>query len=160
MDIADLICNKRTGHLPVHLNLDFVGFCSCYIYIFYFRWRRFVLILAPAPRLFTLLQAVLLVFFVFQDGAALNLSFVPLDIKLTNWDDLPEAFSRRRENRIQVCPSHQAPCRRVSFDVHESVFVCVHVWNISNIACCCFFFLNDWFETIQPNNIGNYITMK
>ncbi|XP_008294085.1 DNA annealing helicase and endonuclease ZRANB3 [Stegastes partitus] len=37
-----------------------------------------------------------------KDGAPLNLSFVPLDIKLTNWDDLPEAFSRRRENRIQV----------------------------------------------------------
>ncbi|XP_056226772.1 DNA annealing helicase and endonuclease ZRANB3 [Seriola aureovittata] len=37
-----------------------------------------------------------------KDGAALNLSFVPLDIKLTNWDDLPQAFSRRRENRIQV----------------------------------------------------------
>uniref|UniRef100_A0AAX7VX99 Zinc finger, RAN-binding domain containing 3 n=1 Tax=Astatotilapia calliptera TaxID=8154 RepID=A0AAX7VX99_ASTCA len=39
---------------------------------------------------------------IFQDGASLNLSFIPLDIKLTNWDDLPEAFSRRRENRIQV----------------------------------------------------------
>uniref|UniRef100_A0A669B4N7 Zinc finger, RAN-binding domain containing 3 n=1 Tax=Oreochromis niloticus TaxID=8128 RepID=A0A669B4N7_ORENI len=39
---------------------------------------------------------------IFQDGAPLNLSFIPLDIKLTNWDDLPEAFSRRRENRIQV----------------------------------------------------------
>lgn len=37
-----------------------------------------------------------------KDGTPLNLSFVPLDIKLTNWDDLPEAFSRRRENRIQV----------------------------------------------------------
>ncbi|XP_038573680.1 DNA annealing helicase and endonuclease ZRANB3 [Micropterus salmoides] len=37
-----------------------------------------------------------------KDGNPLNLSFVPLDIKLTNWDDLPEAFSRRRENRIQV----------------------------------------------------------
>ncbi|XP_076736473.1 DNA annealing helicase and endonuclease ZRANB3 isoform X3 [Maylandia zebra] len=37
-----------------------------------------------------------------KDGASLNLSFIPLDIKLTNWDDLPEAFSRRRENRIQV----------------------------------------------------------
>uniref|UniRef100_A0A4W6FDS4 Zinc finger RANBP2-type containing 3 n=1 Tax=Lates calcarifer TaxID=8187 RepID=A0A4W6FDS4_LATCA len=37
-----------------------------------------------------------------KDGTALNLSFVPLDIKLTNWDDLPEAFSRHRENRIQV----------------------------------------------------------
>uniref|UniRef100_A0A3Q1C297 Zinc finger, RAN-binding domain containing 3 n=1 Tax=Amphiprion ocellaris TaxID=80972 RepID=A0A3Q1C297_AMPOC len=36
------------------------------------------------------------------DGAPLNLSFIPLDIKLTNWDDLPEAFSRLRENRIQV----------------------------------------------------------
>ncbi|XP_073318256.1 DNA annealing helicase and endonuclease ZRANB3 isoform X2 [Pagrus major] len=37
-----------------------------------------------------------------KDGTPLNLSFVPLDIKLTNWDDLPEAFSQRRENRIQV----------------------------------------------------------
>ncbi|XP_072226584.1 DNA annealing helicase and endonuclease ZRANB3 [Leuresthes tenuis] len=37
-----------------------------------------------------------------KDGAPLNLSFIPLDIKLTNWDDLPEAFSRRRENRTQV----------------------------------------------------------
>ncbi|XP_044044086.1 DNA annealing helicase and endonuclease ZRANB3 [Siniperca chuatsi] len=37
-----------------------------------------------------------------KDGTSLNLSFVPLDIKLTNWDDLPEAFSRRQENRIQV----------------------------------------------------------
>ncbi|KAM9334121.1 DNA annealing helicase and endonuclease ZRANB3 [Symphorus nematophorus] len=37
-----------------------------------------------------------------KDGTPLNLSFVPLDIKLTNWDDLPEAFSRRRENRTQV----------------------------------------------------------
>uniref|UniRef100_UPI0037E99A8F DNA annealing helicase and endonuclease ZRANB3 n=1 Tax=Semicossyphus pulcher TaxID=241346 RepID=UPI0037E99A8F len=37
-----------------------------------------------------------------KDDTPLNLSFVPLDIKLTNWDDLPEAFSRRRENRTQV----------------------------------------------------------
>ncbi|KAM7365395.1 hypothetical protein PAMP_016327 [Pampus punctatissimus] len=37
-----------------------------------------------------------------MDGDVLNLSFIPLDIKLTNWDDLPEAFSQRRENRIQV----------------------------------------------------------
>ncbi|XP_047211461.1 DNA annealing helicase and endonuclease ZRANB3 isoform X2 [Girardinichthys multiradiatus] len=37
-----------------------------------------------------------------KDGASLNLSFIPLDIKLTNWEDLPEAFSRHRENRIQV----------------------------------------------------------
>ncbi|XP_070786838.1 DNA annealing helicase and endonuclease ZRANB3 [Enoplosus armatus] len=37
-----------------------------------------------------------------KDGTPLNLSFVPLDIKLTNWDDLPEAFSRCRENRMQV----------------------------------------------------------
>uniref|UniRef100_A0A3Q3G0C0 Zinc finger, RAN-binding domain containing 3 n=1 Tax=Kryptolebias marmoratus TaxID=37003 RepID=A0A3Q3G0C0_KRYMA len=37
-----------------------------------------------------------------KDGDALNLSFIPLDIQLTNWDDLPEAFSRRRENRTQV----------------------------------------------------------
>lgn len=37
-----------------------------------------------------------------KDATALNLSFIPLDIKLNNWDDLPEAFSRRGENRIQV----------------------------------------------------------
>ncbi|XP_061840944.1 DNA annealing helicase and endonuclease ZRANB3 isoform X1 [Nerophis lumbriciformis] len=37
-----------------------------------------------------------------KDGAPLNFSFIPLDIKLTNWDDLPEDFSRHRENRIQV----------------------------------------------------------
>ncbi|XP_051908256.1 DNA annealing helicase and endonuclease ZRANB3 isoform X1 [Hippocampus zosterae] len=37
-----------------------------------------------------------------QNGAALNLSFIPLDIKLTNWDDLPVDFSRHGENRIQV----------------------------------------------------------
>uniref|UniRef100_A0A8D2ZI95 Zinc finger, RAN-binding domain containing 3 n=1 Tax=Scophthalmus maximus TaxID=52904 RepID=A0A8D2ZI95_SCOMX len=37
-----------------------------------------------------------------KDGSALNLSFIPLDIKLTSWDDLPEAFTRRRENRMQV----------------------------------------------------------
>uniref|UniRef100_A0A3B5MV26 Zinc finger, RAN-binding domain containing 3 n=1 Tax=Xiphophorus couchianus TaxID=32473 RepID=A0A3B5MV26_9TELE len=37
-----------------------------------------------------------------KDGAPLNLSFIPLDIKLTNWDDLPQAFSQHRENRIQV----------------------------------------------------------
>ncbi|XP_068447073.1 DNA annealing helicase and endonuclease ZRANB3 isoform X2 [Clinocottus analis] len=37
-----------------------------------------------------------------KDGTPLNLSFVPLDIKLTNWDDLPEAFRRHQENRTQV----------------------------------------------------------
>nr|XP_057908361.1 DNA annealing helicase and endonuclease ZRANB3 isoform X2 [Doryrhamphus excisus] len=37
-----------------------------------------------------------------KDGAPLYLSFVPLDIKLTNWDDLPEDFSQHQENRIQV----------------------------------------------------------
>ncbi|XP_056286890.1 DNA annealing helicase and endonuclease ZRANB3 isoform X2 [Pseudoliparis swirei] len=37
-----------------------------------------------------------------KDGTPLNLSFVPLDIKLTNWDDLPEAFCRHQENRTQV----------------------------------------------------------
>ncbi|KAM9830307.1 DNA annealing helicase and endonuclease ZRANB3 isoform X2 [Syngnathus typhle] len=37
-----------------------------------------------------------------KDGAPLNLSFIPLDIKLTNWDDLPEDFSRHKENQIQV----------------------------------------------------------
>ncbi|XP_043965895.1 DNA annealing helicase and endonuclease ZRANB3 isoform X1 [Gambusia affinis] len=37
-----------------------------------------------------------------KDGAPLNLSFIPLDIKLTNWDDLPKAFSQHRENQIQV----------------------------------------------------------
>ncbi|KAJ3584225.1 hypothetical protein NHX12_014721, partial [Muraenolepis orangiensis] len=36
------------------------------------------------------------------DGAPLNCNFVPLDIQLENWEDLPEAFSRRRENRVQV----------------------------------------------------------
>uniref|UniRef100_A0A8C7YX47 Zinc finger, RAN-binding domain containing 3 n=1 Tax=Oryzias sinensis TaxID=183150 RepID=A0A8C7YX47_9TELE len=36
-----------------------------------------------------------------KDAAPLNLSFIPLDIKLTNWDDLPEAFSQHQENRIQ-----------------------------------------------------------
>uniref|UniRef100_A0A3B4FQ91 Zinc finger RANBP2-type containing 3 n=1 Tax=Pundamilia nyererei TaxID=303518 RepID=A0A3B4FQ91_9CICH len=53
----------------------------------------------PQPAVCCLLRLCLLIF---QDGASLNLSFIPLDIKLTNWDDLPEAFSRRRENRIQV----------------------------------------------------------
>ncbi|XP_031707979.1 DNA annealing helicase and endonuclease ZRANB3 isoform X2 [Anarrhichthys ocellatus] len=37
-----------------------------------------------------------------KDGTPLNLSFVPLDIKLTNWDELPEAFRQCRENRTQV----------------------------------------------------------
>ncbi|XP_078788396.1 DNA annealing helicase and endonuclease ZRANB3 isoform X4 [Oryzias latipes] len=37
-----------------------------------------------------------------KDAVPLNLSFIPLDIKLTNWDDLPEAFSQHQENRIQV----------------------------------------------------------
>uniref|UniRef100_A0A8C2WRX6 Zinc finger, RAN-binding domain containing 3 n=1 Tax=Cyclopterus lumpus TaxID=8103 RepID=A0A8C2WRX6_CYCLU len=37
-----------------------------------------------------------------KDGTPLNLSFVPLDIKLTNWDDLPEAFCQHQENRTQV----------------------------------------------------------
>ncbi|KAF7651536.1 hypothetical protein LDENG_00109640 [Lucifuga dentata] len=37
-----------------------------------------------------------------KDGAPLNSNFIPLDIKLDNWDDLPEAFSQHRENRTQV----------------------------------------------------------
>uniref|UniRef100_A0A667X7Q3 Zinc finger, RAN-binding domain containing 3 n=1 Tax=Myripristis murdjan TaxID=586833 RepID=A0A667X7Q3_9TELE len=37
-----------------------------------------------------------------KDGAQLNCNFIPLDIRLDMWDDLPEAFSQRRENRIQV----------------------------------------------------------
>uniref|UniRef100_A0A672FH77 Zinc finger, RAN-binding domain containing 3 n=1 Tax=Salarias fasciatus TaxID=181472 RepID=A0A672FH77_SALFA len=37
-----------------------------------------------------------------EDGTPLNLSFVPLDVQLSNWDDLPEAFSRRPEHRTQV----------------------------------------------------------
>ncbi|XP_074520706.1 DNA annealing helicase and endonuclease ZRANB3 isoform X2 [Halichoeres trimaculatus] len=37
-----------------------------------------------------------------KDSTPLNFSFIPQDIKLTNWDDLPEAFSRCQENRKQV----------------------------------------------------------
>lgn len=37
-----------------------------------------------------------------KDGAALDCSFIPLDIKLGNWDELPPALYQRRENRIQV----------------------------------------------------------
>uniref|UniRef100_A0A674NLM9 Zinc finger RANBP2-type containing 3 n=1 Tax=Takifugu rubripes TaxID=31033 RepID=A0A674NLM9_TAKRU len=44
------------------------------------------------------------------DGAPLSLSFIPLDIKLTNWDDLPKAFSGRKENRIQVLRFVQEWC--------------------------------------------------
>uniref|UniRef100_A0A8C5CV90 Zinc finger, RAN-binding domain containing 3 n=1 Tax=Gadus morhua TaxID=8049 RepID=A0A8C5CV90_GADMO len=42
------------------------------------------------------------VFLYDKDGTPLNCNFVPLDIQLENWDDLPEAISKRRENRIQV----------------------------------------------------------
>ncbi|XP_011604466.1 DNA annealing helicase and endonuclease ZRANB3 isoform X1 [Takifugu rubripes] len=45
-----------------------------------------------------------------KDGAPLSLSFIPLDIKLTNWDDLPKAFSGRKENRIQVLRFVQEWC--------------------------------------------------
>ncbi|XP_061658368.1 DNA annealing helicase and endonuclease ZRANB3 isoform X3 [Syngnathoides biaculeatus] len=45
-----------------------------------------------------------------KDGAPLNLSFIPLDIKLTNWDDLPEDFSQHRENRLQVLRFVQEWC--------------------------------------------------
>lgn len=37
-----------------------------------------------------------------KDGAALDCSFIPLDIKLSNWDELPPALRHRGENRIQV----------------------------------------------------------
>ncbi|KAK7893603.1 hypothetical protein WMY93_022755 [Mugilogobius chulae] len=37
-----------------------------------------------------------------KDGAALDCSFIPLDIQLNNWDELPRALSQRRQNRIQV----------------------------------------------------------
>ncbi|XP_054479771.1 DNA annealing helicase and endonuclease ZRANB3 isoform X2 [Anoplopoma fimbria] len=46
-----------------------------------------------------------------KDGTPLNLSFVPLDVKLTNWDDLPEAFSRSRENRTQLEIDFELRCR-------------------------------------------------
>ncbi|XP_056443936.1 DNA annealing helicase and endonuclease ZRANB3 isoform X2 [Gadus chalcogrammus] len=42
------------------------------------------------------------VFLYDKDGTPLNCNFVPLDIQLENWEDLPEAISKRRENRIQV----------------------------------------------------------
>ncbi|XP_072305884.1 DNA annealing helicase and endonuclease ZRANB3 [Eucyclogobius newberryi] len=42
------------------------------------------------------------VYFYTKDGAALDCSFIPLDIQLNNWDELPPALSQRRENRIQV----------------------------------------------------------
>uniref|UniRef100_A0A8C6S4L7 Zinc finger, RAN-binding domain containing 3 n=1 Tax=Neogobius melanostomus TaxID=47308 RepID=A0A8C6S4L7_9GOBI len=37
-----------------------------------------------------------------KDGAALDCSFIPLDVKLSNWDELPPALQQRGENRIQV----------------------------------------------------------
>ncbi|XP_058478798.1 DNA annealing helicase and endonuclease ZRANB3 isoform X2 [Solea solea] len=45
-----------------------------------------------------------------KDGQALNLSFFPLDIKLTQWNDLPEAFTQRRQNQIQVLRFVQEWC--------------------------------------------------
>ncbi|KAL2087898.1 hypothetical protein ACEWY4_016726 [Coilia grayii] len=35
-----------------------------------------------------------------KDGAPLQCSFIPLDIKLDNWEDLPPAFSRRENKRL------------------------------------------------------------
>ncbi|XP_019897874.2 DNA annealing helicase and endonuclease ZRANB3 isoform X2 [Esox lucius] len=37
-----------------------------------------------------------------QEGSPLHCNFIPLDIKLDCWEDLPEPFSRRRENRTQI----------------------------------------------------------
>ncbi|KAL1021791.1 hypothetical protein UPYG_G00018010 [Umbra pygmaea] len=37
-----------------------------------------------------------------KEGSPLHCNFIPLDIKLDSWDDLPEDFSRRRENREQI----------------------------------------------------------
>ncbi|XP_024918595.1 DNA annealing helicase and endonuclease ZRANB3 isoform X3 [Cynoglossus semilaevis] len=45
-----------------------------------------------------------------KDAQPLNLSFIPLDVKLTNWDDLPEAFTCCRENQIQVLRFVQEWC--------------------------------------------------
>ncbi|XP_035249465.1 DNA annealing helicase and endonuclease ZRANB3 isoform X2 [Anguilla anguilla] len=36
-----------------------------------------------------------------KEGSPLNCNFIPMDIKLDSWEDLPEAF-QRRENRRQV----------------------------------------------------------
>ncbi|XP_062383557.1 DNA annealing helicase and endonuclease ZRANB3 [Sardina pilchardus] len=35
-----------------------------------------------------------------KDGAALHCNFIPLDIKLDNWEDLPPEFSRRENRRL------------------------------------------------------------
>ena len=76
-----------------------------------------------------------------QDGAPLNCNFVPLDIQLENWEDLPEAFSKRRENRIQVW----APAKRsapwggakiVLLNPSVCVCVCVRVC-VCVCACAC-----------------------
>ncbi|XP_056157083.1 DNA annealing helicase and endonuclease ZRANB3-like [Lampris incognitus] len=37
-----------------------------------------------------------------KDDVPLNCNFVPLDITLDNWDDLPQALSQHPENKIQV----------------------------------------------------------
>uniref|UniRef100_A0A8C5DV95 Zinc finger, RAN-binding domain containing 3 n=1 Tax=Gouania willdenowi TaxID=441366 RepID=A0A8C5DV95_GOUWI len=37
-----------------------------------------------------------------KDGAPLNLSFVPLNIKVNNWEELPEEFRLQQENHNQV----------------------------------------------------------
>lgn len=39
-----------------------------------------------------------------QDGLPLNCNFVPLDIRLQNWDDLPPEFSHTGNRRhVSVC---------------------------------------------------------
>ncbi|XP_033837067.1 DNA annealing helicase and endonuclease ZRANB3 isoform X1 [Periophthalmus magnuspinnatus] len=37
-----------------------------------------------------------------KEGSALDCSFIPLDVQVNNWDELPPAFSHRHGNRIQV----------------------------------------------------------
>lgn len=39
-----------------------------------------------------------------QDGLPLHCNFIPLDIRLQNWEELPPEFNRT-ENRRQVCAS-------------------------------------------------------
>ncbi|XP_055022930.1 DNA annealing helicase and endonuclease ZRANB3 [Boleophthalmus pectinirostris] len=45
-----------------------------------------------------------------KDGSALDCSFIPLDVQLNNWDELPPAFSHRHGNRIQVMRFVQEWC--------------------------------------------------
>ncbi|KAJ8003681.1 hypothetical protein DPEC_G00150850 [Dallia pectoralis] len=45
-----------------------------------------------------------------EDDCPLHCNFIPLDIKLDNWVDLPEPFSKRRENRTQVLRFVQQWC--------------------------------------------------